>query len=366
MAPHLRVGVPTVPSRKFFGDDAQARSFQASLETLDGLGVKIAEIDFQAFYEVAELLYEGSWVAERLLVIDDLLRRDPAAIHPVTRGIIEAAHQFSATDTFQAMYRLRDLAAKTARAMASVDILCVPSIPRFLSRAEVTADPVGANAQLGTYTNFVNLLNLSAVAVPVAARDDGRPGGITLIGRAGADGQLADIAAVVQRTMAQNLGATSWTLPPQANEAAQIAADECAVVAVGAHMSGLPLNGELTSLGGRFVRAARTAAAYRLYKLAGGPPPRPGLVRDSSGAAIDVEVWALPSNAVGDFLAKIPSPLGLGTVNLEDGTRAHGFLCESIAIEDAEDITHFGGWRAFLASLSLEHQPGKELNHATA
>jgi len=366
MTPHFRVGVPDTASREFFGDEVQAESFRSSLQSLRSLGAEVHEIDFQPFYAVAEMLYDGPWVAERHTVIEDLLKDRPDAVHPVTRQVTEVADRFSATDTFRAMYALRNLTRDVTDTMASLDMLCVPSVPKFFTRREVDVDPIGTNAQLGTYTNFVNLLDMCAIAVPTAARKDGRPGSVTLIGPAGTDGALATTAAAIQQTTAPALGATTWPLPPAKQPAPALQADETAIVAVGAHMSGLPLNRELTERGGRFLRAVETAPNYRLYKLAGGPPMRPGLVRHPNGAPIDVEIWALPTVAVGAFLSGIPSPLGLGTVTMEDGTQATGFLCEQIATEDAEDITHFGGWRAFLQSLAPEPQPDKELHHATA
>ena len=354
MTPHFRVGVPDAASREFFGDEVQALSFRSSLQSLRSLGAEVHEIDFRPFYAVAEMLYDGPWVAERHTVIEDLLKDRPDAVHPVTRRVTEVADRFSATDTFRAMYAHRDLARDIAKTMASLDMLCVPSVPKFFTRREVDADPIGTNAQLGTYTNFVNLLDMCAIAVPTAAREDGRPGSVTLIGPAGTDGVLATAAAAIQQTTAPALGATTWPLPPANQPAVALQADETAIVAVGAHMSGLPLNRELTERGGRFLRAAETAPDYRLYKLAGGPPMRPGLVRHPNGAPIDVEIWALPTTSVGAFLSGIPSPLGLGAVTMEDGTSATSFLCEQIATEDAEDITHFGGGRAFLQSLAPE------------
>ncbi len=366
VTPHVRVGVPDTASRRFFGDDVQAASFESSLQSLLSLGAEISEIDFKPFYAVAEMLYDGPWVAERYTVIEDLLKHRPGAIHPVTRQVTEVARRFSATDTFRAIYALRELSRNVAETMDSFDMLCVPSVPKFFTRREVDADPIVTNAQLGTYTNFVNLLDMCALTVPTAARQDGRPGSVTLIGPAGTDGALGTVAAAIQQITAPALGATNWPLPPALHSTAVPEADETEIVVVGAHMSGLPLNRELTERGGRFLRVAKTAPNYRLFKLSGGPPIRPGLVRQPNGNAIVVEIWALPTMSVGAFLSGIPSPLGLGVVTMENGDQVTGFLCEQIAIEDAEDITHFGGWRAFLQSLSLDQQPDKELHHATS
>jgi len=364
--PGYRLGVPSTESIRFLGDDAQARSFQDSLARLRSLGAEITEVDFTPFFDVAEMLYDGPWVAERHAVIETLLAEQPNAVHPVTRQITEVALKFSATDAFRAEYKLKDLTRRIEAVMAPLDLLCVPSIPRFFGLQDLAADPIGPNAALGTYTNFVNLLDMCAITVPVTQREDGRPGSVTLIALAGADGRIAAIAQALQQATGPALGATPWQLPAPVSENGTPAPDEIALVAVGAHMSGLPLNGDLTSLGARFLRQARTTDGYRLYKLAGGPPARPGLVRDRAGGAIDVELWALPAQAFGDFLRTVPAPLGIGTVQLDDGTSAHGFLCESIATEDAEEITHLGGWRAYLATLPNASQQDKEFDHATA
>lgn len=338
--PAPRIGVPDAAGLRFFGDAVQAAAFAASLDALRALGARIVEIDFAPFHAVAAMLYEGAWVAERHSVIETLLRESPEAVHPVTRAIVGKAAGMSATDAFRGFYRLAELRRVCAPLIAGVDLLAVPSIPTFYTLDDLAADPVTPNSNLGTYTNFVNLLDLCALTVPVAPRADGRPGSLTLIGPAGADARLA---AEALRLRAALTGAAP------APVAAAPAPDEIALAVCGAHMSGLPLNGQLTGPGGRFLAATRTAPAYRLHALAGGPPARPGLVRVAEGgASIAVEVWALPRAAVGELLAQIPAPLGLGTVALEDGTAVAGFLCEAAGLAGATDITAHGGWRAWL------------------
>jgi allophanate hydrolase len=339
--PAPRIGVPAAADRQFFGDRLQAASFTSTLDRLEARGAQIVELDFAPFFAVARMLYEGAWVAERYTVIEDLLERDPAAIHPVTRQIIAAAEGLSAADAFRGLYRLAELKRACAPLLESVDMLAVPSIPTFYTVADLAADPFGPNANLGTYTNFVNLLDLCALTLPVASRPDGRPGSLTLIGPAGCDGQLA----------VEGLRFGADSTPAAGLLQATPAVDELPVAVCGAHMSGLPLNGQLTGLGGRFLRRASTAPCYRLHALAGGPPARPGLVRQvGPGAAIELEVWALPRTAVGTLLAQIPAPLGLGSVELEDGTRVAGFVCEAAGLEGATDITEHGGWRGYLST----------------
>jgi len=342
--------VPDDATRRFFGDTTQAASFEHTLAALSTLGGRIVPIDFTPLYQIAELLYEGAWVAERYSVIESLLKVKPDALLPVTRAIISKAEQFSSADVFRGLYRLKALLRDAEAAIAGVDLLCVPSIPTFYSVADLAADPVGPNSRLGTYTNFVNLMDLCALAVPVAPREDGRPGSVTLIGPKGQDARLAGLGALLQQHFDAPLGATGWTLPDVAAPAPAPGADEMAVVAVGAHMSGLPLNHELTRLGARFLREAKTTPNYRLYRLAGGPPYRPGLVRVPAGESIAVEVWAMPVSRFGEFMQGIPQPLGIGTLDLADGTQAKGFVCEAIGTEGAEDVSRFGGWRAYLAA----------------
>jgi len=365
----FRVGVPDVSSRKFFGDECQAASFRDALAKLAELGGDPIELDFQPFYDVADMLYDGAWVAERYAAIEDLMASRPDAVHPTTRRIIEKARQISSADVFKGFYRLRDLKRATDGLTGSVDLLCVPTVPTFVNLREVEDDPIGPNARLGTYTNFVNLLDMCGLAVPTDPRADGRPGSVTLLAGADEDARIAAIGSALQHACGAALGATDWPLPPPSDTPPAAGPNEIALAAVGAHMSGLPLNGELTQLGSRFLFAGKTAPEYRLYSLPGGPPYRPGLVRHPGGAGIDLEVWAVPSARFGDFIRGVPHPLGIGTVTLTDGSEVKGFICEPIGIEGAREVTEFGGWRAYLDSLSNinptdPHPAAKEPQHA--
>lgn len=342
------VGVPDRASRIFFGDTDQEAAFSAALDELAALGGRLVEVDFRPFFAVARMLYEGPWVAERFTVVERLMEAAPEALHPVTRQIIEAGKQYSAADTFRAQYVLRALKRQVAPVLDDVDVLCVPSVPTFYTVADLAADPIRPNARLGTYTNFVNLLDLCGIAVPTAVRRDGRPGSVTLLAPAGRDAPVAALAAALHRRSGAPLGATGWSQPVQAALPAAVGAGEIAVAVVGAHMSGLPLNGELTRRGARFLTAGKTAPGYRLYRLAGPPPVRPGLVRDGGEASIELEVWSLPAERLGDFLEGVPQPLAIGTVALADGGPVKGFLCETAGLDGAEDITRYGGWRRYL------------------
>jgi allophanate hydrolase len=349
----LRVGVPTPSSRRFFGDDAQARMFEAALADLEALGATAVPVDLEPFYAVAALLYEGAWVAERLAAIEAFMASHPDALHPTTRAIIGGAERLSAVDAFKGLYRLAELRRAVEPVIAGIDLLVVPSIPGFVTLAEIAEDPIGPNSRLGTYTNFVNLLDLAAITVPTRPRADGRPGSVTLIGQGGTDGRLASVARALHALAGQPLGAIGR--PPEAGPPPPSAAGpgELEIVVVGAHMRGMPLAPELTAVGGRFLRATTTAPRYRLWALAGMSPPRPGLTRtaedDPAAGAIEAEVWALPEVAFARLTASIPAPLSIGTVELADGTAPKGFLAEAAGTKGALDITAVGGWRRYCA-----------------
>ncbi|WP_421848923.1 allophanate hydrolase [Oricola sp.] len=343
------VGVPTPESLRFFGDEVQAASFKNALERLAALGATIREIDFGPLYDVAEMLYEGAWVAERYAAIETMMTEQPDDVYPVTRKIIGAAERLSAADAFKGMYRLKDLVRQAEPSLAGLDMLCVPTIPTFYSVEDLEADPVQPNSNFGTYTNFVNLMDMCGIAVPTPVRSDGRPGSITLLAPAGEDARIAAFATLIEAEGERTLGATGWARPaPPALEAAP--ADTIDIAVCGAHMSGLPLNGDLTSRGAVFVSAAETSADYAFYALPGAGVARPGLVRipDGTGARIKLEVWRMPLSSFGSFMATIPQPLGIGTLNLADGSTVQGFLCEAVATEDAEDISKLADWRRYL------------------
>jgi allophanate hydrolase len=333
---------------EFYGDAVSAAAFTTALQRVSALGGAAREIDFAPWRAVASMLYDGPHVAERHAGIRRFFDTEPDSLDPTVRGIIAGARRYSATDVFVADGRLDEMKATLARMWNTIDVLVVPTAPTTYTIAEVQAEPVELNRRLGTYTNFVNLLDLAALAVPASMRPDGRPFGITLIGPAGSDLMLAEFGARFHADSALPLGALGAAQP--AGERFVASADVAQIAVVGAHLTGLPLNGELTQRRARLVRRTRTAPAYRLYALPNTTPPKPGLVRttDEDGRAIDVEVWELPLAAFGSFVAGIPAPLGIGTLALDDGTSVQGFLCESAATAGAEDISHFGGWRNFL------------------
>ncbi|SDV46717.1 allophanate hydrolase [Chitinasiproducens palmae] len=367
-----RFGVPATP--EFFGDAMSADAFDAVLAAVSASGATCVPLDFSIFDEVAALLYEGPWVAERYAAIRAFAARNEAAIDPVVRDVIFTAQRFSAADAFDGLYRLADLKRRAEGLLAQVDALLVPTAPTHLRIADVLREPIRLNSQLGKYTNFVNLLDWSAVSVPAALRVDGLPFGVTLISDSWRERALSRYARAWHATRGLPLGATQRRLPagrtaPSATPAsaaipaaasaasataavpsvATVAVESIRVAVVGAHLRGMPLNHELTSRGARFVKAARTASCYRLYALPGTTPPKPGLVRGHDGAAIDLELWDVPADRFGGFVQGIPAPLGIGTLLLDDDSAVKGFICEPAALDGARDITAFGGWKAFLA-----------------
>ena len=346
----LRLGVPRAGQLIFFGDKVSEAAYGEALKRWTALGATLVEFDLEPLYETARLLYEGPWVAERYLVIRDLLASSPDAVHPVTREITIAGARLSAADTFAALYRLQGLRSVAGRAFAAIDALVLPTAPTVYSTAQVLANPIELNSRLGTYTNFVNLLDLCGLALPAAMRSDDIPFGITLLAPAGKDAQLASIGRIFHADTRLPMGARSLPQPPLAALPTGLCGDEIAIAVVGAHLSGMALNGELKALGARLLEQAQTAPDYRLYALAT-IPPKPGMLRVSAGAgsSIELELWALSAASFGKFVAAVPPPLSIGTVRLADGRGVKGFIVEAADVDGAREISAFGGWRAFVA-----------------
>lgn len=346
----FQFGVPREEDLTFFGCPEGPTLFADAIAQLEAIGGEAVEIDFSPFLQAARLLYEGPWVAERYAVTGELIERDPDAVLKVIRDVLAKAPAATAVDAFKAQYALQDLKAVCDAQLADLDCVLTPTIGRPVTLAELDAEPVLRNSELGYYTNFMNLLDYAAVAVPSGFMDNGLPWGVTLFGRAFTDQYLLSLADAIQRNHALPIaGGHACTLLAPATTAQN---DHLRVVVCGAHLEGLPLNHQLTSRGGHLVERTVSSPHYKLYALAGGPPFRPGMVKVAEGGcAIEVEVWELPARAVGTFLAGIPAPLGLGKVVLADGRQEIGFICEPSGVEGARDISHFGGWRSYLASL---------------
>ena len=353
VAPGTKLGVPLPGQRLFFGDEVSAAAYETALARFVRLGFAVEQIDIEPFYETARLLYEGPWLAERYLVARAVIASAPGEMHPVTREIILGGARTSAADAFAAFHQLEELRRTADATFRGVDALALPTMPTVYTVRQVLADPIQLNSRLGTYTNFVNLLGLCGLAVPAALRADGAPFGITLVAPGGHDAELASIARLFHADIGLPLGATGETASPLAPVSPAPQRDEIAFAVVGAHLSGMPLNGELKAAEARFLEAAATAPDYRLFALAGTKPPKPGLLRVGAGegGAVEVELWALQPAAFGRFVAAVPLPLSIGTLRLADGREAKGFLVEAAATAGARDITRFGGWRAYVREM---------------
>jgi allophanate hydrolase len=347
----FRFGVPT--PLEFFGDTAYARLYAVAVEKLRAMGGIAVEFDYTPFREAAQLLYNGPWVAERTAAVGAFLEEihEGAGVWPETRQIILGGREYSAVDAFEGQYELAELKAAAAAQMEGLDFLTLPTAGTIYTVAQLRQEPILYNSHLGHYTNFVNFFGLSALALPFGFRPDGLPFGITLVARPNAERALLAFGARWQRAVPLPLGKTGAKLPSETCDPV-VPENRVSIAVVGAHMSGLPLNGQLLELGGQLEYASASAPIYRLYALPGGPPFRPGMVRTADGGgAIELEIWSLPTANVGAFLSRIPAPLGIGTVVLADGSSVLGFLCESHATAGAHDITASGGWRAYLKSL---------------
>ncbi|WP_418130315.1 allophanate hydrolase [Variovorax sp. 375MFSha3.1] len=349
----FRFGVPDRLS--FFGDAAAEQAFGDAVARLLAMGGTPVTIAYAPLAEAAAMLYESALVAERYAAVREFFDAHADDVIEPVRGILASGRGYSAADLFDAQTRLRAIAQKVEPMWRDIDLLLVPTAPTHYTREQMRADPVALNRNLGAYTNFVNLLDYAALSVPSSLRADGLPFGITLIGPCGSDLALAELGQRFHHATGLAQGATGEPLPPPRAipGLAAAGAGTLPIAVVGAHLSGMPLNSQLTERGATLVRATTTSPAYRLHALPGTVPPKPGLRRvaeGDEGAAIALEVWAVPLAQVGSFLALIPPPLGLGSVELADGSWVKGFICEGHALDGAQDVSHHGGWRAYVAS----------------
>jgi allophanate hydrolase len=344
-----RFAIPASP--KWFDDSKAQAAWELTLEKMRALNVDIIEIDFTPMFELAQLLYGGPWIAERHAAIGEFMKNHANNMNEIVRSIVEKAVNFSATESFLAEYQRADLARAIHTLMNDFDALLVPTSPRHPTIAEVTADPITINSQIGTYTNFVNLADCCAIALPAAMRTDGLPFGITLIAPAWQDAALAAFGKTWHAATRLPLGSLDKK-QPESISSTEPPKGYVRLAVVGAHLTGMPLNAQLQERKALFVESTFTAKNYRLFALPDTTPPKPGLIRtEGEGAEIIVELWDLPVQHFGSFVALIPAPLGIGTLSLKDGRDVKGFICEGIAVKGAKDITHLGGWRAYIKSL---------------
>jgi allophanate hydrolase len=358
----LRIGTPRWAQLQFYGDAEAARGHERVVAELVALAGVQVDIDWAPFAAIGEMLYGGPWVAERVLAVGDFIRGRPDACLPVTRSIIMNGERYSAGDTFAAFYRLDALRAEAERVWEEIDVLVLPTTPTIYTQADDARDPRMYNDRLGTYTRFANFLGYPALAVPGGLKPNGLPFGVSLVMRNGYDRALDALGQQLEQRLAVGAGRARVTLPnaplpallasPPATPAAETAVATVRLAVVGAHLRGLALNPQLIEVGAQFVTATRTAAHYRLFALPHSQPRKPGLQRvTSGGSTIEIELWDVPSSQLGAFLSKVGPPLGIGNLECEDGQWVKGFICEGYALAEAEDITHFGGFRAYLASL---------------
>lgn len=340
----FRFGVPAPELLHFFGDRESERLYAAAIDRVRRIGGTAVEIDYAPFAEAAGLLYEGAWVAEREAAVGEFLLRHPSAANPVVRSIVLGAGGHSAADAFRTVHRLAELKRLADAVWRECDVLLLPTTGTIYRVSEVLAEPYALNSNLGYYTNFMNLLDLCGLALPAGFRVNTTPFGITVVAPAFHDAFALRIAARYEESYRREVKRPA-VQPADSERRLRMAV-------VGAHLSGEPLNHQLTGRGARLVESTRTAPVYRLFALAGGTPAKPGLVYvGDGGCSIEVEVWVLAPDAFGEFVAEVPAPLAIGTLVLEDGSTVSGFVCEPRAISDATEITHFGGWRAYRRSI---------------
>ncbi|UUM26650.1 allophanate hydrolase [Acinetobacter colistiniresistens] len=341
----------------FFGDVQAEKAFLQTIQLLESLNAEITPIDFSAFQQLAAQLYQGSWVAERTAAVKDLLTSNADDFDPTVLEIVRQGEKYSAVDAYNAEYLRLDLARKIQDSLAEFDALIVPTSPTIYTIEQIQQHPIEYNAHFGTYTNFTNLADLSALALPAGFRADNLPFGITLIAPAWHDAALVHFGKAWQNYLALKLGALDKTSSISAPTL--VSPHHIRVAVVGAHLTGMPLNFQLTTRGAVHVETTKTSQDYALYALNGTVPPKPGLARQQEGQNIIVELWDVPTARFGEFVAEIPTPLGMGNVELEDGRWVKGFICEPYGLGDAENISHFGGWRAY-----IQHRNSQSANAA--
>ncbi|MES2954746.1 MAG: allophanate hydrolase [Pseudomonadota bacterium] len=348
----FRFGVPSAP--EFYGDAAAEAAFADALARLQAMGGTAVPVDFSPLAEVAALLYESALVAERYTAIRGFFDTHEGDVVEPVRSIIAAGRNYSAADLYAVQTRVKLLGQQADAMWANIDVLLVPTAPTHYTIEQMQQDPVALNRKLGAYTNFVNLLDYAALSVPSSMRKDGLPFGITLIAPCGSDWQLADLGQRYHHLSGLSQGATGEPLPAMVPLSGLRPRATVRIAVVGAHLSGMPLNTQLTERGATLACSTKTAPHYRLYALPGTTPPKPGLLRvaPNQGVSIALEIWDMPLAEYGSFVALIPAPLGIGTLELGDGSSVQGFVCEAQALQGgARDISHLGGWRAYIQSL---------------
>ena len=352
VATRFSKGKIAIPAQlEFYGDNASKQAFDLAIHRIKALGYEVESIDFDIFNQLAKALYNKAWVAERTVAVERLVKREEC--HSVIEKIIANADQFSATDAMEAEYERAELARKINQVVTQYDALMVPTAPTIYKIDALEADPIEKNSHMGAYTNFVNFADLSALALPNIIAEDGLPRGITFIAPAWMDQALAIFGQTWQNTVNLPLGISNIQYQNHLNIQSEHAVK---LAVVGAHLTGMPLNFQLTTRGGVRIQTTKTAEHYQLFALNNTVPQKPGLqMNPEHGCSIDLEVWEIPLANFGKIVAEVPAPLGIGNVQLIDGSWVKGFICEDYALKNAQNISHFGGWREYIKSSQTTH-----------
>ena len=346
----IRVGIPKMVD--FLDNTEYPKLFSNALNKLKGMGHPILEVDITPFVKAGKLLYEGPWVAERFAVIEDFLKAHPNSMDPSVKQIIESGANYTAAQGFRATYQLKELETLCQQVWAQCDLIVVPSAPRHPTIKELSDEPILRNSELGMYTNYVNLMRLAAIAVPADFTASGMPFGVTLVGQGGSDFALLDFASQWQQLTQLPVGNLNMKPPEQYLMVPNGKSSSVRLAVVGAHLKGMPLHSQLVERNARFIKSCKTARHYQLFALANTTPPKPGLVRIKEGGdQIELELYDLPQESIGSFFNLIPAPLGLGTIELDDGTWVKGFICEPVGMIGASNISQYGGWKNYLKEM---------------
>ncbi|MEM1191182.1 MAG: allophanate hydrolase [Pseudomonadota bacterium] len=347
------IGIPPQDQLEFFGEHSADTLFKEAVQAWRELGAETVEVDFAPLLRAATLLYDGPWVAERYAALEPILQSQPQAVHEVVRGIVESARDKNAVDAFKAEYELQEYRAAADKMFERIDFLLSPTAPRSYLIDELLLNPVELNSNMGYYTNYMNLLDLCGLALPAGFMSNGIPFGVTLVAPRCRETALLNHAVDWEQQQGLPMGASDSVYKTESTSAAVPVGRQIQVAVCGAHLKGMPLNWQLAERGAELVSETETSENYRFYALKGGPVKRPGLVRDErTGCRIKVEVWSLPAEEFGSFVAAIPYPLGIGKLELDSGEWVSGFICEGLGIEGAEDISNLGSWRTYISSLS--------------
>ncbi|MBX2847675.1 MAG: allophanate hydrolase [Acidiferrobacterales bacterium] len=345
-----KVAVPLSENLEFFDNQDGKILFDKAVKTWQSLGADIHPLDISPLLEAAKLLYEGPWVSERYAAIEDLMQTTPDKVHPVVRDIVKQAEDKTSIETFQYEYKMQEYRMLAKQIFKQFDFLMTPTAPSTYTIEQVLKDPITLNSNMGYYTNYMNLLDLCGVAVPAGFMSNQLPFGVTFIAPAMQDQKLLSYAHLWQKTCNRSTGAIAAN-PPLSDPFEVDFQENIEVAVCGAHLSGMPLNWQLTERRATLIKTSKTSQNYTMVALAGGPPERPGLFRNSkNGHSIEIEIWSMPSAELGSFLANIPAPLGLGKLETQSGDWVTGFICEEHGADAATDISHYGSWRSYLNS----------------